>query len=179
MKYDCFTVNGCRVLLLGTQHSRISEVTQNPDEFDPTEQPEYQVLSDFQPSKILFEIPSTSRIKTYAKRKTDCAAIYEYAESNSVEMIKYDKRTEKSYLEYVLTSPDGFDEKIEGLLDDRDEYRRTLRKEYPEMFEDVYSSREDHASSVFISELDAGSKVAIHCGRLHYTTYKRLFEFLS
>jgi len=167
--------HGSEVLLMGTKHERIDD-SRN---FEPTNQEEYTVLSRFRPEAIFVELVPRKNISSKAKFNTDIAAINEYSEHNNVEIIKYDTELNKSYLWYSLNKPEGIDDKYDEETDSREKYRKILYNNYLEMFEDMYSQREEKSADLFIQKITQYNCVVIHCGLKHFNVYKEFFEFMA
>lgn len=167
--------HGSEVLLMGTKHERIDD-SRN---FEPTNQEEYTVLSRFRPEAIFVELVPRKNISSKAKFNTDIAAINEYSEHSNVEIIKYDTELNKSYLWYSLNKPEGIDDKYDEETDSREKYRKILYNNYLEMFEDMYSQREEKSADLFIQKITQYNCVVIHCGLKHFNVYKEFFEFMA
>lgn len=178
MKTSTYVLKGSKIILMGTKHSSITG--EKYCSFKPEDSAEYKFLKKCNPDTIFVELTKYSKLKTHSNNYSDMAAIYSYSLNNSVNIIKYDKKSEKSYLSHALNLSDDSLEIInESRSDGRDFYRKKLKRESEEMFFDLYGEREDHGASVFLDKIKSNETIVIHCGLLHYNTYKRFFEFLS
>lgn len=168
-------IAGCRVLIIGARHTSIVSKRHN---FDPRSHDVYKALESFSPTKLFVELEPHMTFETHARNTADIAALYAYTEDTGIPTVQYDAAPDKSFLEHTVNAPEELDEYETDSME-QDESRAILKREHPEMFWDMYANREDHAASQFVSALQAGERIAIHCGNNHFSVYQSLFEFLS
>ena len=162
-------VGSTNIILLGTAHG---------DRMDSDAV--YSALADASPSLVYVELESNMSLKTHAQNQNDLEGIHRYVQERGAEVRKYDIKPEKSFLEHHLNASDEYTDRIEA-ADGQAEKRRATAQHHPEMFDDLYASREDHAAT----ELTGGiynsphDSIAIHAGVRHFGPLRNLLSFLA
>jgi hypothetical protein len=167
-------VFGTDVLILSTKHKTISS------KFEPQKTTLYKKLTEFSPSVLAVEL--VGRLPFRNKRcssKSDIEVLIQYARENkSVEVIQYDIEMHKSLLEYGLERTEEQKKAINS-SSSGEEYREELYTHHRKMYKDMFEDREVAGMQRIMEHLGDTERLAIHCGRNHYTSYLKFLRFLK